>query len=173
MIGFAELKVVIYVTAALTLFNMIFKIRAMIANKVSEDKEEKVEEDPEKRTMFKNIVDIFKMLLLILLFSPLNEELYFEGTDQIMIFILAIDQVIYVADAAKKEYVTEEGSNFGKILETNAELFEFGNRLFLCLYLLYIGWWVNGPVEITNMKYPLLLSSLIFSYHNIVDMLSN
>ena len=47
MIGFAELKVVIYVTAALTLFNMIFKIRAMIANKVSEDKEEKVEEDPE------------------------------------------------------------------------------------------------------------------------------
>ena len=45
-----------------------------------------------------------------------------------MIFILAIDQVMYVADAAKKEYITEEVSNYEKIIETNAELFEFVNR---------------------------------------------
>tara|TARA_B100000900_G_C20329448_1_gene613586 strand:- start:53 stop:562 length:510 start_codon:yes stop_codon:yes gene_type:complete len=167
MISFTELRTVIYITATLTFFNIVFTIRGRLADSKEEQKEY------EKKTLFKKITEVFKMVLLILLFSPFNEELYFEGLDQIMMFVLAIDQVLIISRLAKKEYVTEEGASFEKILETNLELFEFGNRLFMCLYLLNIGWWFRGPVEITNMRYPLLISSIIYTYHGIVDILKD
>ena len=167
MISFTELRIIIYITASLTLIDIIFTIRSNIAD----SKEEKQENN--KKTLFKKIIEIFKMGLLIILFSPLNEELYFEGLDQIMIFILAIDQVLVVSKMAKKDYVTDDGASFDKVLESNSELFEFGNRLFICLYLLYIGWWFRGSVEIINMRYPLLISSLIYTFHGIVDIIKN
>jgi len=167
MISFSELRIIIYITASLTLLDIIFSLRS----KFVDSKEDKQESD--KKTLFKKFIEVFKMGLLILLFSPLNEELYFVGLDQIMIFILGIDQVLVVSKMAKKDYVTDDGASFDKILESNSELFEFGNRLFLCLYLLYIGWWFWGEVEIINMRYPLLISSLIYTYHGIIDILKN
>ena len=166
MISFLELKIFVYITASLTLIDMIFSLRS----KLNGSKEE---QQNDKKTLFKKLIEIFKMVLLILLFSPLNEELYFEGLDQIMILILGIDQVLVVSKMAKKEYVTDDGASFNKILESNSELLEFGNRLFLCLYLLYIGWWIWGEVEIVNMRYPLLISSLIYTFHGIIDIIKN
>jgi hypothetical protein len=160
-----QVRMAIYVTGALTLLDVVFKIRGKLAGDNNEN-------DKKLPSWFSKIVEIFKMLLLVVLFSPINEELYFEGLDQMMMLVLAVDQVLYISEMAKKEYATGEDASFSKIWESNAGLFEFGNRLFLCLYLLYIGWFINGPVEIVNMQYILFVSSIIYAYQNIVYMLS-
>lgn len=160
-----QVRIAIYITGALTFFDIVFRIRGKLAG----DDNQK---DNKLPSWYSKIVEIFKMLLLVVLFSPINEELYFEGLDQMMILVLAIDQVLYISEMAKNEYTSGEDASFSKIWESNAELFEFGNRLFLCLYLLYIGWFINGPVEILNMQYVLFVSSIIYAFQNIVYMIN-